>query len=513
VNGAESILRTLARGGVELCLTNPGTSELQFVSAFDRVQEIRPVLGLFEGVLSGAADGYARMADKPAATLFHLGPGLANALANFHNARRARSPIVNLVGEHATYHRRYDPPLASDIASYAKPVSGWIRTMERVEDTPRDARDAVLAAFEPPGQIATLIVPADCAWQDAPEPIEVPAPKVPALVENDAVKACAAALRSDEPSLLFLTGRALRAPALEMASRIGAGTGARVMCDIFNARVERGAGRASIERLPYFPQQMIEALAGTKHLILVGTKPPVTFFAYPGFRSLPAPEDCEVLTLSEPGEDAFDALARLADEVGASSNEAVTHTRSRPTMPEGELTAESVALTVAALLPENAIVSDEANTAGLAIWPHTASAAPHDWLFLTGGAIGQGLPLATGAALACPDRKVIALQADGAAMYTLQALWTQAREKLDVTTLVYANRSYRVLQIELHAAGETPGPRASRVLDIGNPDLDWVRMAEAMGVSAVRATSVEQLRDRLETFLGERGPNLIELVL
>ncbi|MFQ5660222.1 MAG: acetolactate synthase large subunit [Gammaproteobacteria bacterium] len=515
MNGAESLLRTLVRGGVDVCLTNPGTSEMQFVAAFDRVPEMRCVLGLFEGVVSGAADGYARMTDKPAATLLHLGPGLANGLANFHNAMRARVPVVNIVGDHATYHKQCDAPLTSDIATYARPVSGWIHELSDPKSVPGSTVAAIHAALQPPGRIATLIVPSEVAWSDSVAPVDAEViPPQRAKVDDMAIQQAATALRSEGPSILLMTGHVLRAQGLELASRIINRTHARVFCDTFNTRLQRGAGRAPIERLPYFPEAVIDTLAGTRHLIIVGSRPPVGFFAYPDIPERLIPPECAVHILAKPEEDGIDALMRLAMELGADKQAPVLQPLHRPGLPEGDLTPETIAIAVASLLPENAIVADESITAGAPLLPHTAGAAPHDWLFITGGAVGQGLPMATGAAIACPDRKVLCLQADGSGMYTLQALWTQAREQLDVTTVIFANRQYRILNIEFERLNAgNPGEKAGNMLAIDRPDIDWVKLAEGMGVPAHQVTTLDEFNRYLGSFLAEQGPNLIEVIL
>ncbi|MEJ2602853.1 MAG: acetolactate synthase large subunit [Gammaproteobacteria bacterium] len=514
MNGAESLLRTLVAGGVEVCFTNPGTSEMQFVAALDRVDGMRSVLALFEGVVSGAADGYGRMRDTPAATLLHLGAGMGNAFANFHNARRAHTPIVNIIGEHATWHRTLEAPLASDIEGVARPVSAWVRTCEESDAIGRDAAEAVAAALTPPGRIATLVMPADLTWQPGPEPAARIRPPAAAAVDAEHIRRIAALLANGEPAAILMNGRALRSRGLEAASRVAGVTGARLLTDTFVARQERGAGRPVIGRLPYFAEQAGEALAGIRRLLLVNTGEPVTFFGYPDVPSHIAPAGCEVLTLAEAGEDGPAALEALADELGAPAGAVDRAAAATPPPPTGDVTAETLALAIAAVMPENAIVSDESTTSGGGLLPATAGAPPHDWLMLTGGAIGQGLPLATGAALACPDRKVLALQADGSGMYTLQALWTQAREGLDVTTVIFANRQYRILNIEFMRVGAgEPGPKARDMLDIGRPELDWVALAQGMGVPARRATTLADFNEALAAFVPEPGPNLIELVL
>ncbi len=514
MNGAQSLLQTLVAAGVEVCFTNPGTSEMHFVAALDKEPGMRAVLGLFEGVVTGAADGYARMAGKPACTLLHLGPGLANGLANLHNARRARSPVVNVVGEHATYHRALDAPLTSDIAGFAGPVSGWIRVAESAANVAGDAAAAVQAAVAPPGQVATLILPADTAWNEAGGPA-APLP-VPGLRPADpaAVEDTAAALRSGEPCALLLNGLGVGEEALQLVSRISEHTGARFLGDTFIARLPRGAGRVDLPRLPYFAEQAEEALAGLRHLIVVDTHAPVSFFAYPGRASELTPPGCQVHSLTAPGDDTVSALQAVADAVGAGNATPLLCPLQRPELPSGALSPVSIAQSLGALLPDHAILVNEAATSGLALPAHTAHCAPHDWLDLTGGAIGMGLPAAVGAAVACPDRRVVALQADGSAMYTVQALWTMARENLDVTVILFANRKYAILQVEFMRVGaENPGPKAMSMLDLSRPDLDFVHLAKGMGVPAVRATDAKSFSDALAESFATPGPYLIEAVV
>jgi acetolactate synthase-1/2/3 large subunit len=513
VNGAQALIRTLVASGVDVSFTNPGTSEMHFVAALDTVPEMRAVLALFEGVATGAADGYARMADRPAATLLHLGPGLGNGLANLHNARRGHTPVVNIVGDHATYHKQYDAPLESDIDSAAATVSGWVRRSSRPEDVGRDGADAVAAATGPPGRVATLILPADASWSEGAEPAAPPPRARRAEVADDVVEAVAKVLVSGEPCVLLLGGSAVRAPGLAAASRIGRATGAKVFCETFPARLERGAGVAPVDRLAYLAEFTEMQLAGARHLVLVDTKAPVSFFAYPDKASQLVPDGCQVHVLAAPADDAAQALAHLADRVAA-GEQPLLQPAARPERPAGALTAEAVAQALGALLPEGAIVADEANTAGLWAPGATAGAPRHDWLTLTGGAIGIGLPLATGAAVACPDRKVVCLQADGSAMYTLQAMWTQARENLDVTTVIFNNRSYAILNLELSRVGsDAPGPKALSMLDLSNPDLDFTALARGMGVDASRATTAEELTTQLEKALATPGPSVVEAML
>jgi acetolactate synthase-1/2/3 large subunit len=514
MNGAASLVKTLAGAGVEVCFANPGTSEMHVVAELDRVGELRCILGLFEGVATGAADGYARMADKPASTLLHLGPGLANGLANVHNARRANTPMVNIVGDHATYHKQYDAPLASDVEGVARPFSDWVRTSADSRSVARDGAAAVAAAMIPPGRVATLILPADASWNEADGPASMPPVEGRPPAAPEAISEVAQVLRSSEPAVLFMGGHALRESGLMLAGRIAAKTGARLLAQTLNARVERGAGRVAVDFLPYPVDDALATLADARHLVLVGSKAPVAFFAYPGKPSVLSPPQCETHTLATPGEDIVGALEALAEELTAPQN-APVQVREKHAPPSGEaITPDAAAAAIGTLLPEGAIVVDEALTAAATLMSRTRGAAAHDYLQVTGGAIGIGLPLATGAAVACPDRKVICLQADGSAMYTVQALWTQAREGLDVTTVVLNNRSYAILKHELANVGAGDAGRgALDMMELDRPTLDWVALARSMGVEAGRAKTVQELDRHFAAGLRSEGPYLIDLVL
>ena len=514
MNGAESLVRTLAGGGVEVCFANPGTTELHFVAALDRVPRMRCVLGLFEGVVTGAADGYGRMARKPASTLLHLGPGLANGLANLHNARRAKTPIVNIVGEHATRHKRYDAPLTTDIAAIALPYSHWVRESANTEDVGRDGADAIVAASTEPGRIATLILPADVAWTEGGAVAAVPPIPAPPAPAASAVGRAADMLRSGAPTALLLAGGALYGAPLIAAGRIAAATGARLLAAYAMTRIERGAGRPVVTRVPYVLEQAAALLKEFGQLILVGAAPPVAFFAYPDKPAVPTPEGCDIHVLARPGEDIGAALEALADAVSAHGTQPLVENPERPALPGGDITLPGLAAVVGALLPENAIVVDEGMTSGRAMLGVTRGAPPHDWMVNTGGAIGIAMPLAVGAAIACPDRRVLCLSADGSGMYTLQALWTMARESLDITTVIFANRTYAILQGEFANLGAgAVGPSASGMLEIGRPDLDWTAMAKGMGLPAVRVTTLEAFAKALQGGFGAGGPSLIEVML
>jgi acetolactate synthase-1/2/3 large subunit len=513
MNGAQALIRTLAGCGVEVCFANPGTSEMHFVAALDAVPEMRGVLCLFEGAATGAADGYGRMMGRPAAALLHLGPGLGNGLANLHNARRARTPLLAVVGDHATYHKRLDAPLESDIDSIARPVSAWVRRSLRAADAAADAAEAVAAASAPPGGVATLILPADVSWSEGGEPVPPIPARPPAPVPDEVIGRAAKALRSGEPCVLLLGGAGLRREGLEAASRIAAATGARMLGETFPARLERGAGLPAIDRLAYLAEFASEQLSGTRHLVLAGARAPVSFFAYPGKPSSLTPAGAQVHVLAEGGDDVAGALASLAGLVAADAAP-LPQPVARPEIPDGELTAETAAAVIGALLPEGAIVSDESNTSGLFLPGATAGSPPHDWLTLTGGAIGQGLPLAAGAAVACPQRPVIALESDGSAMYTISALWTHAREGLDITTVIFSNRSYAILAMELDRVGAVATGEAARsLLDLSRPSLDFTALAAGMGVPAARATTAAEFAAQLRQALAEPGPHLIEALI
>jgi len=512
MNGAQALLKTLADAGVEVCFTNPGTSEMHFVAALDNEPRMRAVLTLFEGVATGAADGYARMAGKPAATLLHLGCGLGNGLANLHNARKGRTPILNIVGDHATYHAPYDAQLQSDIETVARNVSAWVRTSLSTGRLGEDAVEALSASLGPPGQVATLILPADVSWSEGGLPAVLP-PVRPPPASEAAVEAVAEVLKGSGQAAMLLGGRALREPSLTRAARIAAKCGVRLFAEVFPTRIQRGAGRPCVERLAYLAELASVQLNGYSDLVLVDAKAPVSFFAYPGKKSDLVPAGCKAHTLAAFDQDVEAALIRLVQRVGAEDVAPDLQAPLRPARPRGKLTAEKACKAIGACLPDNAIIVDEAQTSGVMLPSFTRGAPRHDVLTLTGGAIGQGLPAAVGAAIACPDRPVLALTGDGSAMYTIQALWTMAREKLNVTSIVFNNKAYAILKLEFQRVGaKGSGDKARSQMDLGNPELDFVRMGESMGVPSVRATTAEGFADALERALRTPGPHLIEAV-
>jgi acetolactate synthase I/II/III large subunit len=512
MNGADSLVRTLVAGGVDTCFSNPGTSEIHIVAALDRVPEMHCVLALFEGVVTGAADGYARMAEKPACTLLHLGPGFANGLANLHNASRARVPMVNVIGQHATYHLQHDTPLTSDIEAMARPYSKWLRSSCSASEIGRDAVQAMVVARTPPGQIATLIVPADVAWSESGTVAETPALPSARIPGSQSIDRAVKMLRSGVRTAILLAGNALYGAGLSAAGRIAAATNARLLAPYPFTRMERGAGKPAVERVHYILEQAVEQLKEFRQLILVGARSPVAYFAAPGKNAVLTSPECAIFTLASGGQDCAAALEGLLEALSLGKSQADGNRVERPSPPKGEITLAGLSTAVGALLPESAIVVDESMTSGRGLMAATRGSLPHDWLANTGGSIGIALPLAVGAAIACPDRRILCLTADGSAMYTAQALWTMAREGLTVTTVVFANRSYAVLKREFSYLGVgDPGPRASSMFDIGHPDLDWIQLSRGMGVPASRPTTLDEFGKALRSGFESDGPTLIEV--
>ena len=514
-NGAHALMNTLVEAGIDVCFTNPGTSEMHFVAALDSEPRMRAVLTLFEGVATGAADGYARMADKPAATLLHLGCGLGNGLANLHNARKGKVPVLNIVGDHATDHVPYDAQLQSDIETVARNVSpGFVRTARSPETLCRDAAEAIAAARGLPGQVATLILPADVSWSEGATPCPpLPQPQPPAA-DSATVETVAEAIRTGAKTALLLGGRALRAPALEAAGRLAAHCGVTLLAETFPTRLERGAGLPPVERIAYLAELATLQLSAFDQLILVDAKAPVSFFAYPGKPSYLVPDTCTLHTLATPEQDSLASLEALVQALGAGTAEPPRQPAARPARPRGKLTAEKVCKAIGYRMPEHCILVDEAITSGLMLNALTAGAPRHDLLTLTGGAIGQGLPNAVGAAIACPDRPVLALVGDGSAMYTIQALWTMARENLNVTTVIFNNAAYSILNVELERVGaEGAGDKARTQLDISRPVTHYAQLARSLGVHGTRVSTTDALLKALDYAWSMPGPHLIEVMI
>ncbi len=513
MNGAESLVNTLADQGVEVCFANPGTSEMHFLAALENPR-IRSVLCLFEGVATGAADGWARMKDKPASTLLHLGPGLANGLANIHNAKRAGVGMVNIIGEHAASHLKYDAPLTSDIQGLARPLCHWVRTTDSSESIATDTAAAVAKANE--GLVSALILPGDASWGEAGEvpklPKREPTRRAPPA---DKVEHIAKVLRSGEPTLIIFGGKSMRGKSLDLAGRVAANTGCRIATQFFSVRIERGAGRTPLERIPYAVNQAVAFLSTFKHIVTVETGEPIAFFSYPDKPSVLKPAGCQVHELVAKDEDSVLGLEMLAEALGALKTEPVLQARSEQAAPQGALNPVSIAHALSYAMPENCILVDESLTTGRESMGLTAGARPHDTIQNMGGSIGYGTPVATGAAMACPDRRTFCMVGDGSAMYTIQSLWTQAREGLPVTTIIFANNSYAILKAEYSnmGAGAAPGPRALSMIDIGNPTIDWVAMAKSMGVPAVSVETAEDFTQAMINSTREAGPVLIEVKL
>jgi acetolactate synthase-1/2/3 large subunit len=511
MNGAEALLRTLAAAGIDTCFSNPGTSEMHFIGALDRVDGVRGVPVLAEGVATGAADGYARMARRPAATLLHCGPGLANGIANLHNARRARSPVVNLIGDLSQVHRPHDPPLASDIEALAGTVSGWTRTCRDAHAVAGDCA-AAAAAAQDRREIASLVLPSDVCWGEGVGPAAPLAPAPGTPLEPSAISQACEWLAEGAGTVLLLGGDALLAPALPWAAAIAQRTGARLMAESSIARSERGRGRPDVPRIPYAPALAVQALQDARRVVLAGARSPVFSFAGPDGRSGPLAEGTLVHELAGPAQDVAGALRQAADALACAPWRAGPEAPALPPA-RGAVTPEAFAASLAALLPAQAIAVDEGVSFGRAVYGRMGAAAPHDWMQLTGGAIGCGMPLATGAAIAAPGRRVVNLEADGSALYTVQALWTQAREQLDVTTVIFSNRRYAILFDEMARVGAAAGRRAHDLLSLDRPAIDWVRLAESLGVPAERAETMEAFNDAFAGAVRHRGPHLIELVI
>ncbi len=512
MNGAEALARTLVACGIDTIFANPGTSEMHFVSALDRVEGLRCVLGLAETVVTGCADGYGRVTGRPAATLMHCGPGLANGLASLHNAKRGYTPIVNVVGDQATYHRVLDAPLTADTEGLARTVSQWVRTTTRAEDVGADAAAAVQAARSAPGNIATLVLPADCAWNEGAAPAKALAKIERATVSPEAVTIAARALKSGQPAMIMLAGSGLSERAVRAAWRISKATGALLRAPTQVSRLARGRGRVALDRLPYAVDLAVKVLEPMKHLVLAGAKVPVGFFAYPGKPGVLTPKGCQTHVLARVEEDIEGALEALADAVGAPQDVAIPDAP-KPEAQRGRFEPVAFGQTLAALLPDNAYVVEDAVTSGRAIFPPTYGAAPHHWSHVTGGAIGFAFSASTGVAVGAPDRKVVCLQADGGGMYCLQALWTQAREKLDVVNIVFANKRYAILQGELAAVGAQPGPASKALFSLAEPEIRWTKLAEGLGVESVRVETLEAFADAFRAACAKRGPFLIEFAI
>ena len=515
INGAESLVNTLVANNVNVCFANPGTSEIHFLAALDKTNGIRCILGLFEGVATGAADGYYRMLEKPASTLLHLGPGLANGLANLHNAKKANSGIVNVVGQHALKHIAYDAPLNSDIEALASPMSHWVKTSKSAKNVSFDGAEAIRSSIDNGGQIATLILPANTAWEKGSETIKIK--KFPKLkkIDEKQIKKVAISLLSKKNTALLLGGKALTEDNLLTAGKIASKTKCDLIAEGSNSKLSRGAGRVSVHRIPYVVDKALKVLKKYDQLILVGSKAPVAFFSYPNKPSLLYKKGTNILKLVNFNEDITHALKCLSSELEVENSPASNIVSlNKPEIPNGKISQENIAKVLGALIPENAIVVDESVSTGRDFFFETSGSPPHDWINNKGGSIGYGMPVAIGASIACPDRKVILLEGDGSGMYTIQSLWTMAREKLDITIIVFANRSYNILKGELQNLGiKNYGPKAINMLSLDNPHINWTDISKGLGVDSKQASNIQDFVKYLSYAIKNKGPFLIELIM
>ncbi len=512
MNGAESLTKALAKEGVKVCFANPGTSEMHLVNALDSEAGIRSILCLFEGVCTGAADGYGRMTGKPAATLLHLGPGLANGISNLHNARKASTPIINLVGDHADYHRKHDSPLNSNITALASSVSSWMKSDSTSMSLSSDVIEALNSAINPKprpdGQISTLIIPANAAWEKGTDPVR--RPELQERGQISKTKIDETARQIDSECLILLGSDGLSVAARQAAGRISKKTKCRVAMSMFSEKIEHGFGLPVSERLPYFPEHVMAFLKGVKKIVLAGASKPVSFFAYPSLPSVPIPEEVEILNLSRSNEDTTSALESIVNILGLNEGAFSAYRSQKVELSSPNLSSKTIGEVIASTLPEGAIICGDSG-GGFDAFEPSQNAPPHTWLNLTGGSIGQGAPVSVGAAVACPEKQVLSLLGDGAAMYTLQALWTQAREGLNVTTIIYKNEKYRILEIEYWRLGVNEiGEKAGDLFSLGEPSIDFCALAKGMGVESVSVHTPESFRAALEVAFSRTGPYLIE---
>ncbi len=515
MNGAQSLVKTLLAGGLKVCFANPGTSEMHFVAALDGHPNMRCVLCLFEGGATGAADGYFRMTGDIAATLLHLAPGFGNGFANLHTARKAGSGVLTIVGDHATHHMAYESPLKGDISALSRAIAHWTHVSPDAARVAGDGAQAMTAARSHNGQLATLVLPADTAWSAAHAPVEPVLALALALIRPDLARIEAAAHTLQLPNAaLMVDGQTLHGDLGPLAARIAKKTGARLIAPYLASRIRRGAGAVAFERLAYGVDDNAAVVKNVRHMVLVGANRPTNFFAYPDKPSLPEAPGTAVHDLCSRTMDVGYTLAALADFLGVTANDQFNRLPlSLPDLPTGPMDLALIGQALAHLLPEEAIVVDESITMARFLLPPTQQARTHDWLHTTGGAIGFGLPNAVGAAIACPNRPVFVLTGDGSAMYTLQSLWTMARENLHVITIVFANRGYQILRGELANVGVTKvGRNALRMLDVDAPLLDWVKLSEGHGVPASRVTDVDGFVAAMRAAMAKSGPHLIEVV-
>lgn len=509
LTGAECLIDSLVNSGVGPFFTNPGTSELHAVSAIDRSTKARGILCLFEGVATGAGDGYGRIARHPAGVLLHLGPGLANGMANLHNARQAGTPMVVVVGEHGAKHLAYDSPLKSDLGSLPPFYSKQTVRLHVGDDIGRLARDLVTATCTPPTGIATIIAGADVMWSEAQaRPFTDAGVRRKVEPSSADIRNAVSMLRSGFPAAIVLGGSALSSKGMQLASAIAQATGSTLLSETFNARHTRGAGLPVVQRIPYFPELAIPFLSKFARLVLIGAKKPTSFFASPVHPSDLVGPGCEVSGF-DPQADPLDVLQAIAGEVAARSQASVAAREVLP-LHSGNLTPAAIWAALNNFMPEGSIVSDEAGMSSRGADEAMSVAAQHDWLNLTGGSIGQALAVAAGAAVARPGSKVFAMQGDGGGLYTPQALWTQAREKLDVINVILNNGRYGILDYEAKRHGMSLGQKGAALFDLGSPTVDWVSLSQGFGVRAAAASTAEEFNTLLRDAVSTPGPSLIE---
>ena len=514
MNGAQSLFKALVDAGVTTCFANPGTSEMQLVYEMGLSDAVRPILCLQEDVVTGAADGFGRMKGAPAFTLLHVGSGFANGIAMLHNAGRADTPIVNVVGANATYHQPNYPEhelINGHITDLARVVSHWAKEARNATELGELGAEA--AALAKTGRICTIVAPTNCHWDEANPPPVFSAPLQRQKTSAEAIAHAAAMLKNGKKTGLVLGNLALHGEALGLAGRIGAKTGAALLSEIFPSyHLSRGEGRPNVDPIPYEYEVCLKFLQPFEQLIFVGALFPVATFAYKDKPVMKSPPGCDLFIMSSVDQDLTAALSSLAEATGAGDAAAFRERRTEASAPSGELTAETIGQTLCMLLPEHAILSDEAATNGGPIFAATKGARAHDYIApVNGGAIGGGMPLALGAAIACPDRKVVHLQADGSGMYTVQALWSMAREKSDVVVVVFKNDVYAILNLEMARVRENElNAKMKWMLDLDKPTLDWVSISKGFGVPATRARTAEEFHRQFEAALAVKGPHLIE---
>ncbi len=526
MNGAQMVIKTAVDAGIKVCFANPGTTEMPLVEALDSVEGIQAKLGLFEGCCTGAADGYGRMTGTPALTLLHLGPGLANGLANLHNAHRAKTPIVNLIGDHASWHRDADAPLAMDIATLASVIPGWQRTSTSVDSLSQDTADAISAAMK--GQVATLIIPQDFQWGECKDETICSPSFSYDPIDHDLITKAETHLKNSQKTLIILGGRALKKEGLFKAAQIKEKTHCDILSDSFPAHADLGNNLPALKRVPYFPEHAIKVLSQYQTIILVGTKPIVSFFGYKDTNCQIISQDQTVIKLNPKNQDLLEILDTLIEKVDAPQKGQHDPAQNDPTqndptqngmtnntaLPQEKLTGKTICQIISAHTPKNAIVVEEAITSGTAYSAIAANSHFHSLLTMTGGSLGQGMSCSTGAALACPSRPVISFLGDGAAMYTLQSLWMQARDNLNITTLICSNNSYDILKLEYHRAGnKSVRQNTAALMNLDHPSINWVKLSQGLGVPAVSVGSGKQLIEELKKALDASGPHLIEMLI